>query len=77
VKYLGDTSALVRIARRQAPVQGDLAAKSQHFGLSIADHLVRATANRLKLVVLHEEADFETAARVVPQFRKRRLSAHP
>jgi len=134
VKYLADTSALVRIARRQADpewyeaverglialcdpvlygtlaaadaktyeraerglrdaypwvavpddvwsligaVQRDLAAKSQHFGLSIADHLVMATAIRLKLVVLHEDADFETAARVVPQFRQQRLSAPP
>ena len=123
MKYLIDTSALVRIARRQADprwyddvsrglvglcepvlvetltgadaktydrlegylrdgypwvgvpddvwavvgsVQRELAAASQHHGLSVADHLVVATAIRLKLVVLHEDADFETVARHHP-----------
>jgi predicted nucleic acid-binding protein len=132
VKYLIDTSALVRIARRQADprwyeavdrglvglcepvlvetltgvdakgyerlegnlrngypwvgvpddvwsvigaVQRDLAALSQHHGLSVADHLVVGTAIKMKLVVLHEDADFETVARVFPQFHEERLSA--
>lgn len=131
MKYLVDTSALVRIARRQVDerwhdaadrglialcqpvlvetlsgvdaknfaradddlramypwvpvpddvwsiinaVQRDLAGVSQHHGLSVADHLVVATAIRLKLVVLHEDADFETVARIVPQFQQERLS---
>ena len=55
-------------------VQSDLARQSQHQGLSLADHLVVATAIRLKLVVLHEDADFETVARVIPQFRQERLA---
>ncbi len=131
MKYLIDTSALVRIARRQADpiwyeavdrglialcepvlvetltaadaksygraeddlrnaypwvpvpddvwatigaVQHELAAKSQHQGLSVADHLVLATAIRLKLVVLHVDADFETVSRVVPQLLQERLT---
>jgi len=44
-------------------VRRELATKSVHQGLSVADHLVVATAIRLKLTVLHEDADFETAAR--------------
>lgn len=55
-------------------VRRDLAAQSQHQGLSIADHLVVATAIRLKLVVLHEDTDFETVARLVPQFQQERLA---
>jgi hypothetical protein len=34
-----------------------------------------ATAIRVKLEVLHEDADFETAARFVPLLRQRRISA--
>jgi predicted nucleic acid-binding protein len=56
-------------------VQRELAQHSQHQGLSIADHLVVATAIRLKLVVLHEDADFETVARLVPQLQQQRISA--
>jgi len=131
VKYLVDTSALVRITRRQADpqwyeavdrgllalcrpvavemltgvgaksydrandllrtaypwvpmpddvwsivdaVQRELAGVSQHQGLSVTDHLVVATAIRLKLVVLHEDADFETVARHVPQLSQERIS---
>jgi hypothetical protein len=39
----------------------------------VADHLVIATAIRLKLVVLHQDADFETAARLVPQLGQERI----
>jgi predicted nucleic acid-binding protein len=56
-------------------VQRDLAEQSQHHGVSIADHLVVATAIRLKLVVLHDDADFETVARLVPQLQQQRISA--
>jgi predicted nucleic acid-binding protein len=56
-------------------VQRDLAESSQHHGLSVADHLVVATAIKLKLVVLHEDADFETVARVVPEFQQERLGS--
>lgn len=63
-----DVWHVVRAVRR------DLAAHSQHHGLSVADHLVVATAMRLKLVVLHEDADFETVSRIVPQLRQERLS---
>jgi predicted nucleic acid-binding protein len=62
-----DVWDIVRAVRR------DLAAHSQHRGLSVADHLVVATAIRLKLVVLHQDADFETVSRFVPQLRQERL----
>jgi len=54
-------------------VRRELATKSVHQGLSVADHLVVATAIRLKLTVLHEDADFETAARMVPQLHQERI----
>lgn len=60
-----------------AAIRRDLAAQSQHQGLSVADYLVLATAVKLKLVVLHEDADFEAAARVIPQLKEQRLSATP
>jgi hypothetical protein len=134
VTYLIDTSALVRVIRRQAPerwydqierglvaicepvlvetltmadaksyerveedlldtypwvvvphdawdairaTRRELSAHSQHQGLSVADHLVVATALRHELCVLHEDADFETVARLVPRFRQVRLSSSP
>ncbi|WP_406043608.1 PIN domain-containing protein [Micromonospora sp. NBC_00898] len=55
-------------------VRHELAGQSAHQGLSVADHLVVATAIRLKLVVLHQDADFETAARIIPQFSQERIS---
>lgn len=57
-----------------ASVHRDLAKRSQHQGLSVADHLVVATGIHLKLVVLHEDADFETVSRIVPQLRQERLA---
>jgi hypothetical protein len=51
-------------------VRRELAAKSVHQGLSVADHLVVATAIRLKLTVLHEDGDFETVAKMIPQLRQ-------
>lgn len=55
-------------------VRRELATKSAHQGLSVADHLVVATAMRLKLTVLHEDADYETVARAVPQLKQERTS---
>lgn len=54
-------------------VRRELATKSVHQGLSVADHLVAATAIRLKLTVLHEDADFETAAKMIPQLKQQRI----
>lgn len=61
----------VRAARRE------LATHSRHQGLSVADYLVMATAMRHGLTVLHEDGDFETAARLLPHFRQERLTASP
>jgi predicted nucleic acid-binding protein len=58
-------------------IQRDLAAVREHQGLSVADHLVIATAVRSKLIVLHDDGDFETVARVVPRLREERLTAQP
>lgn len=63
--------------RMVAVIRRELANYSAHQGLSVADLLVAATAIRLKLEVLHEDADFETVARYVPLLRQRRISAAP
>jgi predicted nucleic acid-binding protein len=57
-----------------AAIRRELAQHSQHHGLSVADHLVLATALRLKLVILHADADFETAARIIPHLRQERIT---
>ena len=54
-------------------VQAQLAAKSQHVGLSVADHLVVATALHHRLTILHEDADFSTAAAIVPDLQQQRI----
>lgn len=54
-----------------------LATRSAHQGLSVADHLVVATAVHHRLVVLHEDADFETAAQVLPRLSQARISQPP
>ena len=56
-------------------VQAQLAAKSQHQGLSVADHLVVATALHHHLTILHEDADFATAAEIVHDIRQQRVMA--
>ena len=56
-------------------VQAQLAAKSQHQGLSVADHLIVATALHHRLTILHEDADFATAAGIVSDIRQLRISA--
>jgi predicted nucleic acid-binding protein len=60
-----------------AAIRRELAPHSAHKGLSVADLVVTATAMRLKLIVLHEDADFETVGRFVPELRQRRISAGP
>lgn len=55
-------------------VQAQLAAKSQHHGLSVADHLVVATALHHNLTILHEDADFGTAAAIVPDIQQQRIT---
>jgi hypothetical protein len=58
-------------------VRRELAPHSAHQGVSVADLVVAATAIRLKLEVLHEDGDFETVARFVPELRQRRISTGP
>jgi len=60
-----------------AALRRELAPQSAHHGVSVTDLLVAATALRLKLEVLHEDANFETIARFLPELRQRRLSAGP
>ena len=60
-----------------AAVRRDLVVHGAHKALSIADLVIAATAIRLKLVVLHEDHDFETVARVIPELRERRVSQRP
>lgn len=60
-----------------AAVRRELAQHSAHQGMSVADLVVAATAIKLKLTVLHEDGDFETIARFVPQLTEQRVSAGP
>jgi hypothetical protein len=55
-------------------VRRELAARSAHQGLSVADYLVVATALRQRLTLVHEDADFETVARIVPELRQQRIT---
>ena len=54
-------------------VQSRLAAKSQHQGLSVADYLVVATALHHRLTILHEDADFSTAAAIILDLQQQRI----
>lgn len=54
-------------------VQARLAAEGQHHGLSVADHLVVATALHHHLTILHEAADFSTAAAIVTDLHQQRI----
>ena len=56
-------------------VQARLAAKSQHNGLSVADHLIVATALHHHLTILHEDTDFGTAAAIVSDIQEQRILA--
>lgn len=56
-------------------VRRALAAQSAHQGLSVADHLVVATALHHGLTVLHDDADFETVGRILPEFQQERITA--
>ena len=60
-----------------AAIRRDLAPYGAHRGLSVADLVIAATAIRLKLTVLHEDGDFETVTRFVPELQQRRISAGP
>jgi predicted nucleic acid-binding protein len=57
-------------------VASRLAERSCHQGLSVADHLVVATALHHRLTILHEDADFATAARVAPEIQEQRISSN-
>ena len=62
-----DAWTTVRTVRRE------LAEHSAHQGLSVADYLVIATALSHQLTVLHEDADFQTVSRIVPELRQERI----
>lgn len=60
-----------------AAIRRDLAKHSAHKGVSVADYVVAATAIRLKLILLHEDGDFETIARFIPELKQQRISTLP
>ena len=60
-----------------AEIRRELAPHSVHQGPSVADLVIAATAIRLKLTVLHEDRDFETVTRFVPELQQHRMSAGP
>jgi predicted nucleic acid-binding protein len=45
-------------------VQDQLAATSQHTGASAVDLIVAVTAMRSRLILLHDDRDYEVIARV-------------
>jgi predicted nucleic acid-binding protein len=60
-----------------AAIRRELAPHGVHRGLSVADLVIAATAIQLKLIVLHEDGDFETVSRFVPELQEHRISAGP
>ncbi|MFF5227579.1 PIN domain-containing protein [Dactylosporangium sp. NPDC000521] len=60
-----------------AVIRHELVKPSAFTAVSVADLVIAATAIRLKLVVLHEDGDFETIARHVPELRQQRVSVDP
>lgn len=60
-----------------AAIRHELILPSAYQGVSVADLVIAATAIRLKLSVLHEDGDFETIARYVPELRQQRISTEP
>lgn len=52
---------------RALEVQGMLAARSQHRGVTLPDLLVAACAERAELTVLHYDSDYELIATVTDQ----------
>ncbi len=58
-----------------AAIRRELVPHGAHKALSVADLVIAATALRLKLIVLHEDRDFETVSRFVPELQQHRVSA--
>ncbi len=52
-----------------------LATHSAHRGLSVADYLVVATALGHRLTILHDDNDFATVARFVPNVQQENISS--
>jgi len=52
---------------RALEVQGMLAARAQHRGVTLPDLLVAACAERAELTVLHYDADYERIAKLTGQ----------
>jgi predicted nucleic acid-binding protein len=65
------------IWRLVTAIRRELVPHSAYQGLSVADLVIAATAIRLKLTLLHEDGDFETIARFVPELSQYRISAGP
>jgi predicted nucleic acid-binding protein len=60
-----------------ASMRRELARHSAHHRLSVADCLIAGTAMKRNLTILHEDADFETVARIIPMVRQQRISTPP
>lgn len=58
-------------------IRHELVEPSAYNDVSVADLVIAATAIRLKLALLHEDGDFETIARYVPELRQQRISVEP
>lgn len=55
------------VCRRALEVQGELAARSEHRGVKVADLLIAAAAEAAGLAVLHYDADYDRIAAVTNQ----------
>ncbi|MCY1142238.1 hypothetical protein OWR29_29940 [Actinoplanes sp. Pm04-4] len=54
-----------------------LAGHSAHRGPSVVDLVIAASVIRLRMTVLHEDRDFETVARFVPELKQHWLREGP
>ncbi|SNY55919.1 PIN domain-containing protein [Paractinoplanes atraurantiacus] len=60
-----------------AETRRELARHAVHGGPSVVDIVIALTAMRLKLTVLHQDRDFETIGKVVPELRQRSIRTAP
>jgi len=83
MKYLADTSAVVRIDRGQLDSEWADVVEQARIAVCepvLAETLTLADTKRyaaVELTLLHEDGDFETIARFIPELKQLRISTQP